>query len=291
MSQTMLPGEQPSGADAVAYPVTAHFSAATGRRRRSGGRLTLNVVLALWLPVVGLAAWWLASAGSTSPQFPPLSRILEVWWAEFILGDAKNEILPSILNLFLGFIFGGLLGYIGGILLWRLPWVRTATNPLVYFLYVLPAPALLPAMMTIFGLGWQRQVALIAFGAVWPALLNTLDGMRGIDQIKFDTARAMRFSGARTLFSIVVPGSGPQAAAGLRASLQVAIILMVVSELVGGQQGLGRFILEAQTTFQFTRVWVGVFTLAIIGTVLNYLYMGLERLVLRWYYRSRALTG
>jgi ABC-type nitrate/sulfonate/bicarbonate transport system permease component len=146
-------------------------------------------------------------------------------------------------------------------------------------------------MIALFGLGAERQMALIAFGATWPALLNTLDGMRGIDQVKFDTARAMRFSPLRTLAQIVLPGASPQIAAGLRASLQVSIILMVVSEMVAAQEGIGYFILQAQTVFAITTMWSGILVLSIIGTTLNYLFVFIERRVLAWHYGSRPVGG
>jgi ABC-type nitrate/sulfonate/bicarbonate transport system, permease component len=144
-------------------------------------------------------------------------------------------------------------------------------------------------MIALFGIGQARQVALIAFGAIWPTLLNTLDGMRGIDQVKFDTARAMGLGRWRTLFTLVIPGASPQVAAGLRASLQVSLILMVVSEMVAAKQGIGYFILQAQIVFSSLQVWAGIVMLVIIGTLANYLFVFVERRLLSWYYRSRAV--
>lgn len=255
-------------------------------RARARGR---NVLLALWLPVVLLVGWWFLSANSTSPYFPPLQQILQSVWDEWVVGDAKQQLLPSLRNLAAGFVGGSLIGVLGGALLWRLPVLRKGANPVVYFLYVLPAPALLPAMIALFGLGEARQIALIAFGATWPALLNTLDGMRGIDQVKFDTARAMRFSSLRTVTTVVLPGASPQIAAGLRASLQVSIILMVVSEMIAASEGIGYFILQAQTVFAIVTMWGGIVVLSVLGTLLNYLFVFAEHRLLRWYYGSRAV--
>jgi ABC-type nitrate/sulfonate/bicarbonate transport system permease component len=250
-----------------------------------------GLLVAIWLPVTLLVAWWFLSAESTSPYFPPLSAILEEFYDQWIAGDAKAQLVPSLSHLALGFVGGSLAGVVGGALLWRLPVVRNATSPIVYFLYVLPAPALLPAMIALFGLGDTRQIALIAFGATWPALLNTLDGMRGIDQVKFDTARAMKFGSLRTVWQVVLPGASPQIAAGLRASLQVSIILMVISEMVAAQEGIGYFILQAQTVFAITTMWTGILALSIIGTTLNYLFVFVERRVLAWHYGSRTVGG
>jgi sulfonate transport system permease protein len=262
-----------------------------GRPRRRIGKVLFSIFLAAWVPILALVLWWFLSAGSTSPYFPPLSKILEQFDLSWIQGDAKQQLAPSLGHLAIGFAAGGLIGVIAGSILWRFPVVRKATNPVVYFLYVLPAPALLPAMIALFGIGEIRQIALIAFGATWPTLLNTLDGMRGIDQVKFDTAKAMKLSSARTLWNVVLPAAAPQITAGLRASLQVSIILMVVSEMVASTEGIGYFILQAQTVFAITTMWTGILVLAIIGTLLNYVFVIIERSALSWYYRSRAIGG
>lgn len=256
-------------------------------RRRRWARLVLPV----WLPVVALVVWWFTSAAGDSPYFPPLADILEEFVDEWVLGDAAWQLLPSLRNLAVGFVGGSVLGVLGGAVLWRAPVLRRATNPIVYFLYVLPAPALLPAMIALFGLGEIRQMALIAFGAVWPALLNTLDGMRGIHEVAFDTARAMGFGSLRTVWQVVLPGASPQIAAGLRASLQVSIILMVVSEMIAAEEGIGYFILEAQTVFAITTMWTGILVLALVGTALNYAFVGVEHRLLAWHHGSRRIGG
>ncbi len=267
----------------------------TGRtkvRTPSGALQRLGRILtALWLPALLITLWWVASSSSTSPFFPPLSDILVETWNQWVVFGAWTNAVSSLQNLFFGYVMGVVIGLIGGSLLWRYEYVRVATNPLVYFLYVLPAPALLPAMIAIFGIGDMRQIALIALGSIWPTLLNTLDGMRGIDTVKFDTARALRLGGWRTYFSLVLPGAAPQIAAGMRASLTVGIILVVVSEMVAAQSGIGYFILQAQAEFAIKKMWTGILVLALIGTLLNYLFMFVERIALRWYYRSRALGG
>ena len=259
------------------------------RRTGSGWRRLGQMLTPVWLPLLLIALWWFLTANSTSPFFPPLGDILVDTWNQWIVFGGWTNAVVSLRNLFIGYLFGALLGIVGGSLLWRLRYLRVAMNPIIYFLYVLPAPALLPAMIAIFGIGDMRQIALIALGSIWPTLLNTLDGMRGVDTVKFDTAKALRLGGWRTYFSLVLPGASPQIAAGLRASLTVAIVLMVVSEMVAANSGIGFFILQAQAEFAIKKMWTGILVLALIGTVLNYVFVFIERRALRWYYRSRAL--
>lgn len=259
------------------------------RGSSTGMRRVGAVLTSLWLPVLLVAIWWFVTANSSSPFFPPLGDILVETWNQWVVLGAWTNAVVSLRNLFIGYLFGVLIGIVGGSLLWRLRYLRVAVNPIIYFLYVLPAPALLPAMIAIFGIGDMRQIALIALGSIWPTLLNSLDGMRGIDTVKFDTARGLRLGGWRTYTRLVLPGASPQIAAGMRASLTVGIVLMVVSEMVAANSGIGFFILQAQAEFAIKKMWTGILVLALIGTALNYLFVFAERRVLRWYYRSRAL--
>lgn len=280
-AETMHPPERNAATDGSTPPRRR-----SGRSARTTGR---RILLAVWAPVVLLAAWWVISARSTSPYFPPLSRIVRRFQELWLGGTADEQLWVSLHNLALGYLGGAVVGILGGVLLWRFTLLRYATSPVIYFLYVLPAPALLPALIAFFGIGETRQIALIAFGSTWPTLLNTLDGMRGVDEVKFDTAKAMRLSPMRTIWSVVIRAASPQIAAGLRASLQVSIILMVISEMVAAQGGVGYFILQAQANLAIVDMWTGILALAILGTLLNYLFVAVEHAALAWYHGSRAL--
>ena len=263
----------------------------TGARRRARTprlRSALRAVASLWLFVVIIAGWWIGSAGSESTFFPPLKDIVRQLYELWIVGDARSQLTPSLQNFAFGYTIAAVTGVVFGALLWSLRPVKEAVSPYLYFLYVLPAPVLIPAAMTIFGIGSAMKVVIIAFAAVWPTLLNTLDGMRGVDPVKLDTARVLGLSGFRVVRSVVLPAALPQIVAGLRNSLQVAIILMVVSELVASTSGIGFFILNAQQSFAFVDMWTGVIVLAAIGSALNLLFLAIENRVLFWHYGARA---
>jgi sulfonate transport system permease protein len=242
----------------------------------------------LWLFAVFAAVWWVWSADSHALFFPPLEKILRRLYELWIVGDAKAELASSLEHFVFGYAIAGIAGVGIGALLWSLRAVRDATSPFIYFLYVLPTPVLVPAIMTIFGIGFNMKVVIIAFAAIWPTLLNTLDGMRGVDPIKLDTARALGVSRHRAVRLVVLPAAMPQIVAGLRNSLQVAIILMVVSEIVASTGGIGYFILNAQQSFNFVDMWTGIIVLALIGSALNLLFVLAEHRVLHWYYGARA---
>lgn len=252
-----------------------------------GGRALTRV----WLFAVLFVVWWAWSAGSKSLYFPPLSSILRTLWTQWVTGPARANLASSLEHLLAGFVIAGLTGIGLGVLLWSLRYVREATSPYLYFLYVLPAPVLVPAAMALFGIGFTMKVVIIAFAAVWPTLLNTLDGMRGVDAVKLDTSRVLGLPRPRHVLEVVLPAASPQIVAGLRNSLQVSIILMVVSEWVASSDGIGFYLVNAQEAFDYRGMWSGIIVLAIIGTVANLLFVVIENRVLHWHYGARAVEG
>jgi sulfonate transport system permease protein len=245
-------------------------------------------IASFWLFAGVVAAWYFLSDHSKSVNFPPLREIALRFYHLWMFADVRTGLAPSLLHLAIGYAIAGVAGIAFGTLLYGLPLLRAATSPLIYFLYVLPAPVLIPAALVLFGVGATMSTAIIAFTCFWPILLNTIDGMRATDPLKLETARTLGMSYRRTLWSVVLPGASPQIVAGLRAGLQVGIVLMVVSEIVGATEGIGFFIMSAEQNFAMTDLWTGIFVLAIVGTVLNMAFVGGERIVLRWYYGARG---
>lgn len=261
---------------------------AAGRGRVSPLRLLGSLIGGLWLFAALIALWWVLSRHSTSPYYPPLSQIVselrKVWFFHGIVHD----VAPSVEHLVIGYALAAVGGIALGALFWRVRVARESLSPIVYFLYVLPAPILLPAFIVLLGIGSSMKIAIIAFASVWPVLFNTVDGMESVDAVKLDAARSLGLSRGQTMRSIVLPGASPQIAAGLRNSLQVAILLMIVSEMVASTSGIGYFILNAQQSFESVDMWSGILVLGILGSLLNLAFVGVERWALSWYYGERA---
>ena len=254
-------------------------------------RRILFVASYLWLPVLLITWWWIASASSTSTFFPPLSTILSETGRLWIFDHAVNDLVPSLINLAIGYVLAVVVGIGLGAVLWRFRRAAVAAHPVVYFLYVLPAPALLPVFMLAFGLGMTMKIAIVFISCLWPVLLNTLDGMRATDDIKLDVAKTLNLSGLQKLRIVVLPAASPQIAAGMRTALAFGIVLMVVSEMVASTEGIGYFILLSQQTFAVTNMWTGILVLAIVGSLLNILFVVGERRVLKWHYQSSLIDN
>ena len=118
-----------------------------------------------------------------------------------------------------------------------------------------------------------------------------MDGVRSVDPQVRDMVRSYRLSPWQNIWRVVLPSAMPQIVAGYRISLQISIILIVVSEMVGSARGLGYFVLESQQLFRVTSTWAGTIMLGVLGYLLTSIFVVIERRVLSWQIRMRAATG
>lgn len=248
-------------------------------RARSLSRL---LVWELWLPVVLLAWWWIGSADSTSPFYPPLSAITESFTRTWFGSGFATDIVPSLSNLVVALSIAVVLGVGVGLLLALNPLAGAIADPFVQFFRAIPSLALLPPLFVLLGTGVTGKIVAIAFGAVWPILLNTLDGIISIDPSVRLAARSYRIQTPLLISSVLIPGALPQIAIGVRTSLSIGVILMVGSEMFASTEGLGHFVIVAQQTFAIADMWSGILVLGIIGYLLNLGYGLIERRLLRW---------
>jgi sulfonate transport system permease protein len=135
-----------------------------------------------------------------------------------------------------------------------------------------------------FGLEDGMKVFVIFFSCAWPILLNTVDGVRNIDRILLNTARTFGLPRRKIIWHVILPASSPQIITGLRVSLPITLILVVISEMVGSTDGIGYFILDSQRRFRVTQMYAGMLALAILGYALNQLFNLLHRSLLAWHW-------
>jgi ABC-type nitrate/sulfonate/bicarbonate transport system permease component len=246
------------------------------------------VALELWLPIAIVVAWWFLSADSTSLFFPPLKKIVASFSDTFLNSHGlTSEILPSVTHLAIGYALAVVLGVGTGVLLALSRAAREGANPLVHFFRALPAPALLPFAIVAIGIGASMKIAIIAFGALFPVLLNTIDGIRGIDPTVLETCRSYRLPLRSRLRWVIVQGALPQIFTGLRVGLQTALLLMVVSEVVASTGGIGYLIIQSQQDFSTSTMWAGILLLGLLGYALNIVFSAVERRTLHWYLGAR----
>jgi ABC-type nitrate/sulfonate/bicarbonate transport system permease component len=254
------------------------------RERLLGTGLEIAVPLAL------LALWGVWSSSSDTYYLPPLTDILTTFRETWLFERVGSDVVPSLVRLGLGFATACALGVALGVALGLSPTLRRLSDPVVQFLRAIPPPALLPFGILVMGVGAAMKVFIIAFVCLWPVLLNTVDGVAGVDPTLRETARVYGIRPRDRLTHVTLPAAAPQIFAGMRTSLSLALILMVISEMVASTNGIGYFVLQSQRAFAIPEMWSGILLLGILGYVLNAAFTLIERRVLRWHRGARAGT-
>jgi len=246
-------------------------------------RLIRRIVLALGLPAALVALWWVATANSTSFFWPPLSRIVEVFGETWFTGRLTDDVLPSLARLLAGYLAALVLGVTMGVAIGSYRVLRAVIEPVLEFFRAIPPPVLVPILMLFAGIGNEMKVLVIISGCLWPVLLNTVEGVRGLDEMLRDTARCYRLGSRARLWHLILRGASPQIAAGARQALSIGIILMVISEMFAASNGVGFTIIQFQRSFAIPQMWTGIIVLGLIGILLSAIFRLVERRVLSWY--------
>lgn len=254
----------------------------------------------LWLVALLVCVWEPATRAIDASYFPPPSRIAErlydVWFSGpvssgFLTEKAIDDFSSSLSHLFAGWAVASAAGLALGVLVGRSRTAGYVLDPALQFLRAVPPPTLAPFFIVVFQVGAKMQIAIIVFGVIWPVLLNTIDGVRATDPLQLDTARVFGITGARRLFLIILPAAGPKIFAGLRISLALALILMVISELIGSTSGIGSFLIGAQRDFEIPSMWAGIVVLGVLGFLFNTVFLLVERRLLGWHSGAQRLDA
>lgn len=258
---------------------------------RSVVQSTSRALTGAWLLLAIVVVWVVVSRNSSSFYVPKFEATMASLGEYFTFDGVVTHVLPTVSNLLAGFAIAVVCGVILGVLIGRFRLLREATAPIIGFMRSVPPPALLPIAMVLLGLGPQMRIGLIAFGALWPTLLSTIDSVRNTDPALGDIARVYAIRRPRRLLQMVLPSAAPMIVAGMRTSLLYAITLIVLSEMVGASAGLGHSVLLAQRTFQVADMWAAIIMLGLVGLALNAAFVVFERTVLRWHRQRRTERG
>lgn len=254
-----------------------------------------RAVLLVLGPVALVFLWWWTSKDSTSYLYPPLTEILETLREDWLYDDGElsqqlsEDLAPSMYRFAVGYLLAGLAGVTLGTLLGLATRLRQASLPVTEFLRSIPPTMLVPFIIVTLGIGDDAKVALIVIGSMWPVVLNTADGVRGVDVEAVDMARSYGLGRRLQVTRVILPGASPKIMVGLRTALSVALILMVVSEMTGATNGLGFQTLSAQRRFDSAATYAGVIVIGCIGLAVNLAFLAVERWIMRWHRGARGL--
>lgn len=232
--------------------------------------------------IVGvLALWEYVARSMDSTFFPQLSAIATSFRENWLFERVPTDLVPTLTRLFLGFSLSLLIGIAAGMAIGAIPLVRRGVMPVIDFLRSIPASALIPFAIVVFGIGDSGKIFLVVVSATWPILLNVVSATANIDPVTADAASAYRIPLGLRIRKLILPSTTPAILAGARTGLAIALIVVIVSEMFGSVNGLGHFVMLASATFRITDMWSGVVLVGLLGYLLNLAFLRIERRLLR----------
>ncbi|MCM3130054.1 MULTISPECIES: ABC transporter permease [unclassified Paenibacillus] len=262
---------------------------AATRKKRSNAKASKtshlsSILLGLLVPGTVLILWQVAGSSGwiSSTMLPTPLQIALSFKDLMISGELFGHMQISIARAASGFLLGAGLGLVFGTLVGFLRRFEQTLDPTFQMLRMIPHLALTPLFILWFGFGETSKILLIAKGAFFPMYVNTFLGIRGVDLKLFEVAKVLEFSRFKQLIRLVLPAALPNILLGLRLSLGVAWLGLVVAELMGSSEGIGYMIQDARQFTQTSVVFVGIIIFAAVGKITDSFVRYLERKLLRW---------
>jgi len=235
------------------------------------------------LSVIILVWHLLTTYGVVSRIFVPTPlATIEALRRGFASGVLISQTQATVLLMIQGWLLASAVAIFLGVLIGVWPAARRALEPLLEFIRPLPASAIIPVAVALFGLTPHMILGVVTFGSLWPTLLATVHGVSTVEPRLEEVARALGMSRLSFIWKIGLPNAVPDILSGMRLSLTFSFILAIVTEMLAGENGLGTAILLAGRLFRSPDIFAGLLVLALIGLVSNSMLQAVERRLLRW---------
>ena len=240
---------------------------------------------ARWLsPVALLLLWEAGSRGGVIPQriLAAPSIVAKTFWSMTVSGELLGNLAVSLGRAATGLVIALVIAVALGLVSGLSRWGETLVDPLMQIKRTLPVVALTPLFIVWFGIGETPKIALIATAAVFPLYLNLFAGIRGVDVRLVEAARSFGLRGRALILEVILPGALPSFFIGLRYSLSISVIMLVIAEQINAQAGLGHLINNARDFMRTDIIVVCLVVYALLGLAADALVRTLERKALAW---------
>ena len=224
-----------------------------------------------------------------SRHFPPPSSTIRTLAGELDGDSIWRDLASTLAGWAIGLTVASAIAVPLGIAIGSSRPLYRSLRFLIEFLRPIPAVALLPVIVLVYGTGFDSKIFIVVFASVWPLLIQTIYGIRDIDPVAVDTARAFRVGRVDRLARVTLPGALPYIASGFRISSSVALTLAVTAELVLGTGGLGRSIDIAGEGGAVELMYALIAVSGLVGWSLNGIIVRVERRTLHWHASMRQV--
>ncbi|MDR1088009.1 MAG: ABC transporter permease [Coriobacteriales bacterium] len=259
--------------------------AGNNKRRKPGLARALSIFESSIVIVVLLLAWTfipLLPGVSLPRYFPSFLEILEAAGSMIERGVLWLDISTSLRIALTGLLLATATAIVLGLLLGWFARLERYVDPVLQVLRNTPVLAILPLFILILGIGDISRIAVVFFSSFFPTLLNTIQGVKHADPVLIRAAQSMGISKPALFAKVILPSATPYILAGFRLAAGVSLIVLVAAEMLGAAHGLGISIWTYQFSYQIAPMYADILTLAIIGVLMNFGLLKLEKLLTRW---------
>jgi sulfonate transport system permease protein len=266
--------------------------AASAPEGRSGPHPLLSFALGVasrllpWVvPITLVAVWQIASsAGWLSTRVLPAPlEVVKAGWQLAVSGELWTHVTVSAWRALSGLAVGGSLGLALGLLTGSLKLFETLLDSSIQMVRNIPALALIPLVILWFGIDEMAKLFLISVSVFFPIYLNTFHGIRSVDPGLIEMGRTYGLGRWQLYTQIILPGALSSILVGLRFSLGLMWVILIVAETISAQAGIGYLTMNAREFLQTDVVLVGILLYAALGKLADWVARGLERYWLRWH--------
>lgn len=238
------------------------------------------------IPVLFLAVWetagrcgWIDVAILTMP-----SKIIEGWVDLWEQGRYQQYLIDSMSRFIKGFFAGTLTGILLGTIMGLSAKVREYLGSTTSLLRSIPLLVWVPIAILSLGVGESTKVLLVGIGCFWAVFLNTMDGIKSVDQKYIEVANVLEKNKLQTIVKVVFPAAFPSIVTGLRSGFSNAWRSIAAAEMIGASSGIGFIISYGREISRADLMYVGLVTIAIIGLLLDFILVQLQDRMLARYY-------
>jgi len=246
----------------------------------------LALTVAPWIvPVLLVVVWQTASQNGwlSSRVLPAPLAVVQAAWELARSGELWKHVWVSTWRALAGFSIGGGLGLLLGLLTGTFRSAATLLDSSLQMVRNIPPLALIPLVILWFGIDESAKLFLVSLGVFFPVYLNTYHGIRSVDTGLVEMARSYGLSGWALYREVILPGALPGILVGVRFSLGLMWVILIVAETISAQSGIGYMTMNAREFLQTDVVLVGILLYALLGKLADLLSRGLERYWLRWH--------
>jgi sulfonate transport system permease protein len=234
--------------------------------------------------ILFIALWQVASSrGWLNPAvIPPVDAVVRALFVALVNGTLLGDLLISLQRAGIAFAAAVVVSIPLGLAMGTFTRFENAIDPILQMFRQTSALAVYPIFILLMGLGETSKVFVIFWATVFPLLMNTMSGVKQVDRRLIEMARMFGASKLQIFRRVTLPGAIPSIFVGLRLSAGMALLMLVASEMIGANQGLGFKVMQAQYNFQIPLMFGAIVLLAGLGLLSNYSLVFLQRRICKW---------